>query len=50
MKKSYIIDNIQKYFLGGLVGEVIWTISNGKVEINFVYLNKRCNWQLRSLI
>jgi hypothetical protein len=35
MKKSYIIDNIQKYFLGGLVGEVIWTISNGKVEINF---------------
>ena len=35
MKKSYIIDNIQKYFLGGLVGEVIWTISNGKVNINF---------------
>jgi hypothetical protein len=35
MKKSYIIDNIQKYFLGGLVGEVIWTISNGKVSINF---------------
>ena len=35
MKKSYIIDNIQKYYLGGLVGEVIWTISNGKVNINF---------------
>ena len=35
MKKSYIIENIQKYFLGGLVGEVIWTISNGKVNINF---------------
>jgi hypothetical protein len=35
MKKSYIIDNIQKYYLGGLVGEVIWTISKGKVSINF---------------
>ena len=35
MKKSYIIDNIQKYYLGGLVGEVIWTISNGKVSISF---------------
>jgi len=40
MKKSYIIDNIQKYFLGGLVGEVIWTIQNGKVEIDFTTSTK----------
>jgi len=40
MKKSYIIDNIEKYFLGGLVGEVIWNISNGKVEIDFATSTK----------
>jgi len=40
MKKSYIIDNIQKYFLGGLVGEVIWIISNGKVNVNFTTTTK----------
>jgi hypothetical protein len=40
MKKSYIIDNIQKYYLGGLVGEVIWTISNSKAHINFTTTTK----------
>jgi hypothetical protein len=40
MKKSYIVDNIQKYYLGGLVGEVIWTILNGKVYINFTTTTK----------
>ena len=46
MKKSYIIDNIQKYYLGGLVGEVIWTISNGKVSINFSTTTKDTGGEL----
>ena len=35
MKKSYIVDNIQKYYLGGLTKEVIWDLVGGKATINF---------------
>jgi hypothetical protein len=35
VKKSYIIDNIQKYYLGGLTKEVIWDLVEGKTTIKF---------------
>jgi hypothetical protein len=35
VKKSYIVDNIQKYYLGGLTKEVIWDLVGGKATINF---------------
>ena len=35
MKKSHIVDNIEKYFLGGLVGGVVWNLDGSKVSINF---------------
>ena len=35
MKKNYIVDNIQKYYLGGLTKEVIWNLVGGKATIDF---------------
>ena len=35
MKKSYIVDSIQKYYLGGLTKEVIWGLIGGKATIDF---------------
>jgi len=35
MKKSNIVSNIQKYYLGGLSKGVIWNIKNNKVNISF---------------
>lgn len=35
MKKNYIVENIEKYFLGGLVGGVVWNLDGNKVNINF---------------
>ena len=35
MKKNYIIENIEKYFLGGLVGGVVWNLDGSKVNIKF---------------
>ena len=35
MKKNYIVENIEKYFLGGLVGGVVWNLDGSKVNINF---------------
>ena len=35
MKKSFIVENIEKYFLGGLVGGVVWNLDGSKVTINF---------------
>ena len=35
MKKSHIVDNIEKYFLGGLVGGVVWKLNGSKSTINF---------------
>jgi hypothetical protein len=35
VKKNYIVDNIQKYYLGGLTKEVIWNLVGGKATIDF---------------
>ena len=35
MKKSHIVSNIQKYFLGGLSKGVIWNIQNNQAVIKF---------------
>lgn len=35
MKKSHIVNNIEKYFLNGLTKEVVWDIKDGKVIIDF---------------
>ena len=35
MKKSHIVSNIQKYFLGGLSKGVIWNIQNNQAVIEF---------------
>ena len=35
MKKSHIINNIQKYHLGGLSKGVIWNIQNNQAVIEF---------------
>ena len=35
MKKNFIVENIEKYFLGGLVGGVVWNLDGSKVNINF---------------
>ena len=35
MKKNFIVENIEKYFLGGLVGGVVWNLDGFKVNINF---------------
>ena len=46
MKKSYIVDNIQKYYLGGLTKEVIWDLIGGKVTIDFTTETKDAVGQL----
>ena len=35
MKKNFIVENIEKYFLGGLVGGVVWNLDGSKVNVNF---------------
>ena len=35
MKKNYIVENIEKYFLGGLVSGVVWKLDGNQVTINF---------------
>ena len=35
MKKSHIVNNIQKYYLGGLSKGVIWNIQNNQAVIKF---------------
>ena len=35
MKKSHIVNNIEKYFLGGLVGGVVWNLDGSQAKINF---------------
>lgn len=35
MKKSHIINNIEKYYLNGLTKEVVWNLIGGKATIDF---------------
>ena len=35
MKKSHIVNNIEKYYLGGLSKSVLWEVADKKVTINF---------------
>ena len=35
MKKSHIVNNIEKYYLNGLTKEVVWNIVDGKATIDF---------------
>jgi hypothetical protein len=35
VKKNYIVENIEKYFLGGLVSGVVWKLDGNQVTINF---------------
>jgi hypothetical protein len=35
VKKSHIVNNIEKYYLNGLTKEVIWNLVGGKATINF---------------
>tara|TARA_R110000737_G_scaffold252145_1_gene261678 strand:- start:3224 stop:3943 length:720 start_codon:yes stop_codon:yes gene_type:complete len=35
LKKSHIVNNIEKYYLGGLTKEVVWNLVGGKATINF---------------
>jgi len=35
LKKSHIVSNIEKYFLGGLVGGVVWNLDGSQAKINF---------------
>ena len=35
MKKSHIVNNIEKYHLGGLTKEVVWKLVGGQATINF---------------
>ena len=46
MKKSYIVDNIQKYYLGGLTKEVIWDLVGGKATTSFATETKDAVGQL----
>jgi hypothetical protein len=46
VKKSYIIDNIQKYYLGGLTKEVIWNLIGGKSTVDFTTETKDAVGQL----
>jgi len=36
IKKLDLVENIEKYYLGGVVESVKWNISNKKLHINFV--------------
>ena len=35
MKKSHIVNNIERYHLGGLTKEVVWNLVGGQATINF---------------
>ncbi|MDB4342833.1 hypothetical protein OAA23_00360 [bacterium] len=35
MKKSHIVNNIEKYYLNGLTKEVVWNLIGGKATIDF---------------
>lgn len=35
MKKSYIVNNIEKYYLNGLTKEVVWNLVGGKATVDF---------------
>jgi len=35
VKKSHIVNNIEKYYLNGLTKEVVWNLVDGKVTIDF---------------
>ena len=35
MKKSHIVNNIEKYYLNGLTKEVVWNLTDGKATIDF---------------
>ena len=35
MKKSHIVDNIEKYYLNGLTKQVVWVVQDNKAEIKF---------------
>ena len=35
MKKSHIVDNIEKYYLNGLTTQVVWIVKDNKAEIEF---------------
>ena len=44
MKKNFIVENIEKYFLGGLVGGVVWNLDGSKVNKNRKFLFKMKNY------
>jgi len=46
VKKSYIVNNIQKYYLGGLTKEVIWNLIGGKAIVDFTTETKDAVGQL----
>ena len=35
MKKSHIVDNIEKYYLNGLTKQVVWIVKDNKAEVKF---------------
>ncbi len=35
MKKSHIVDNIEKYYLNGLTTQVVWIVKDNKAEVEF---------------
>ena len=35
MKKSHIVDNIEKYYLNGLTKQVVWVVKDNKAEVEF---------------
>ena len=35
MKKSHIVDNIEKYYLNGLTKQVVWVVKDNKTEVEF---------------
>ena len=35
MKKSHIVDNIEKYYLNGLTKQVVWIVKDNKAEVEF---------------
>jgi len=35
LKKSHIVDNIEKYYLNGLTKQVVWVVQDNKAEVEF---------------
>tara|TARA_B100000927_G_scaffold275996_1_gene256426 strand:+ start:27 stop:746 length:720 start_codon:yes stop_codon:yes gene_type:complete len=35
LKKSHIVDNIEKYYLNGLTTQVVWIVKDNKAEVEF---------------